>query len=166
MARRKGGPILPQLPEVLRPVLASYPPNLRVALQRMYRHGGEKFIEWLAGKVKAGEISTDVPDRDSIWARTFIRELHSSFDGRHWLISVRDRKDFDQKHGPASDARIRRAQSCGPDGYYLRSIRLQAPRTGVHGPRVEAAHRGGCAHSPARGDRHSRAHAPNRSSLG
>jgi hypothetical protein len=96
-ARRRGGPMLPQLPEVLRPVLASYPPKVRVSLQRMYRHGGEKFIEWLAAKVKAGEISTDVRDRDSISARTFIRELHRSFDGRHWLISVRDRKDFDQK---------------------------------------------------------------------
>jgi hypothetical protein len=95
-ARRKGGPMLPQLPEGLRPVLATYPPNVRVSLQRMYRHGGQKFIEWLAAKVKAGEISTDVPDQDSISARTFIRELHSSFDGRNWLISVRDRKDFDK----------------------------------------------------------------------
>jgi hypothetical protein len=95
-ARRKGGPMLPQLPEALRPVLATYPPNVRVSLQRMYRHGGQKFIEWLAAKVKAGEISTDVPDQDSISARTFIRELHSSFDGRNWLISVRDRKDFDK----------------------------------------------------------------------
>jgi hypothetical protein len=96
-ARRKGGPILPQLPEPLRPVLASYPPNVRVSLQRMYRHGGEKFIEWLAAKVKTGEVSTDVPNRDSISARTFIPGLHSSFDGRNWLISVRDRKDFDKK---------------------------------------------------------------------
>jgi hypothetical protein len=95
-ARRKGAPKLPQLPEVLRPVLAGYPPNVRVSLQRMYRHGGEKFIEWLAAKVKEVEISTDVPNRDSISARTFIPELHISFDGRNWLISVRDRKDFDK----------------------------------------------------------------------
>jgi hypothetical protein len=93
----KPRPLLADLPEELRPVLSTFPPNGRVSLQRIYRHGGKAFITWLAAKVRAGEIAPSA--NYLISPRSFISELHVSFGPRNWLISGPDRKPYDKKMG-------------------------------------------------------------------